>query len=240
MKFSNVLILFVVAVCNLWSSPIVEAFLPVTRLPSVKLVRPLSVSKGAATGSTTPELKDVKAPGILPCFDALDKELMKIAIPMIINFSITPLVGATDLFWTNRMGNALAVAGVAASIQVYNTGFWLASFLPSVTSTMVSKENAKKNDEGVQDAVCQALLVAIVIAMAGTYLFKCYPTKALGTVLKQGAPAMEFARPYLDVRALAFLPALISLVGFSAFRGTCLNSMAHTAGVLPPFVKLCN
>ena len=33
------------------------------------------------------------------------------------------------------------------------------------------------------------------------------------------APAMEYARPYLLIRAFAFLPSLVSLVGFSAFRG---------------------
>ena len=58
------------------------------------------------------------SPGLWPCFDALDKRLIMISIPMIINFSITPLVGANDLFWTNRMGNALAVAGQAAATQV--------------------------------------------------------------------------------------------------------------------------
>ena len=160
-----------------------------------------------------------KSPGIWPCYDELDKKLIKISIPMIINFAITPLVGANDLFWTNRMGNALAVAGMAAANQVYNTGFWLASFLPSVTATIVGKENAKKNQDGVQDAVCQALFLAMLIAVAGTTLYSKYPAQALGSVLGRDAPAMEFARPYLNIRSLAFLPGLISLVGFSAFRG---------------------
>ena len=70
-------------------------------------------------------------PGIWPNGDALDKKLVKIAIPMICAFLVTPLMGAVDLFWVNRMGNPLAVAGQAASNQVYQTAFWLASFLPS-------------------------------------------------------------------------------------------------------------
>lgn len=41
----------------------------------------------------------------------------------------------------------------------------------------------------------------------------------MSSVLKDGAPALKFARPYLIIRALAFLPSLTSLVGFSAFRG---------------------
>lgn len=178
---------------------------------------PLAQKKG---NKPSPRATSTKTtPGVWPCFDDLDKKLMMISIPMIINFSITPLVGANDLFWTNRMGNALAVAGQAASTQIFNSGFWLASFLPSVTSTLVSKENAKGNREGVQDAVCQALFVAVLIAAVGTTAFSRYPEKTLSTVLEPEAPAMEFAKIYLNIRAFSFLPALIALVGFSAFRG---------------------
>jgi len=47
-----------------------------------------------------------------------------------------------------------------------------------------------------------------------------YPEKILSSVLKEGAPALQYARPYLFIRSFAFLPSLISLIGFSAFRGT--------------------
>ena len=75
--------------------------------------------------------EEEKIPGIWPCFDELDSKLIKIALPVIANFAISPLIGAVDLFWINRMGNALAVAGQAAANQVFNSAFWLASFLPS-------------------------------------------------------------------------------------------------------------
>jgi len=41
----------------------------------------------------------------------------------------------------------------------------------------------------------------------------------LGIVLNAGAPAREFATPYLLIRGFAFLPSIITLIGFSAFRG---------------------
>jgi Na+-driven multidrug efflux pump len=61
----------------------------------------------------------------------MDKDLIKISLPVIGNFAISPLIGAVDLFWVNRMGNALAVAGQAAANQVFSSGFWITSFLPS-------------------------------------------------------------------------------------------------------------
>jgi hypothetical protein len=154
-----------------------------------------------------------------PCGDALDRKLIKIALPCIANFAINPLVGAVDLFWINRMGNTLAVAGQAAANQIFSSAFWLTSFLPSVTATLVAKEHAKGSEEGVQDAVSQALIVGTMVALFGSAMVLSRPDRLLGGVLKSGAPAREFARPYLLIRGFAFLPSLLSLIGFSSFRG---------------------
>ena len=68
---------------------------------------------------------------IWPKGDALDRRMMKIALPCIANFAINPLIGAVDLFWVNRMGDALAVAGQSAANQVFSSAFWIISVLPS-------------------------------------------------------------------------------------------------------------
>lgn len=157
--------------------------------------------------------------GIWPCMDKLDRELIKISLPVIGNYAIGPLIGAVDLFWVNRMGNALAVAGQSAANQVFSSAFWFVSFLPSVTATLVAKQHAKGDKEATQDAICQALFVGFFIAMIGTPAMFFFSEGALSSVLQKGAPAMQYAKPYLLIRAFAFLPSLISLVGFSAFRG---------------------
>lgn len=118
-----------------------------------------------------------------PCFDKLDKSLIKISLPVIGNFAINPLIGAVDLFWVNRMGNALAVAGQAAANQVFNSAFWFVSVLPSVTATLVSKQHASGDKEGTQDAICQALFIGFFIAMIGTPLMFFNPNRALSAVL---------------------------------------------------------
>jgi len=104
--------------------------------------------------------------------------------------------------------------------QVFSSAFWIVSVLPSVTATLVSKANASGDQEELQDAVSQALIVGFYISLVGSALMLLYPQKILSSVLKDGAPAMKFAKPYLFIRSFAFLPSLISLIGFSAFRGT--------------------
>jgi len=162
---------------------------------------------------------DAGLPTIWPSGDALDRRLFEIALPVVANFAIGPLIGAVDLFWVNQMGNALAVAGQAAANQVFGSVFWLTAFLPSVTATLISKENAKGNKQGVQEAVSQALFVGSVLAAVSTAVLLSNPDKVLRSVFKDGSPALEYARPYLVIRAFSFLPSLISLVGFSVFRG---------------------
>ena len=154
-----------------------------------------------------------------PRFDHLDKRLIRISLPVIANFAINPLIGAVDLFWVNRMANPLAVAGQAAANQVFNSAFWITSFLPSVTATLISKENASGNKEGVRNAVNQALFVGMSISLLSSILVFNSPDKVLSSVLAADNPAMKYAKPYLLIRSFAFLPSLISLVGFSAFRG---------------------
>jgi hypothetical protein len=107
---------------------------------------------------------------VWPCGDKLDQKLIKIALPCIANFAINPLVGAVDLFWINRMGNTLAVAGQAAANQIFSSAFWLTSFLPSVTATLVATEFAKGSEEGIQDSICQALLIGCLVATCGSWL----------------------------------------------------------------------
>eukprot|EP00520_Triparma_pacifica_P010080 CAMPEP_0118659188 /NCGR_PEP_ID=MMETSP0785-20121206/14975_1 /TAXON_ID=91992 /ORGANISM="Bolidomonas pacifica, Strain CCMP 1866" /LENGTH=409 /DNA_ID=CAMNT_0006552269 /DNA_START=271 /DNA_END=1497 /DNA_ORIENTATION=+ len=142
-----------------------------------------------------------------------------VSLPAILNFAINPLIGAIDLFWVGRMSNALSLAGQSAANQVFTSAFWIISFLPSVTTPLVAKHWAAGEKEKARDVVCQAMILGSLLGIFGTSLILLFPEFALSSVLKADAPAMKYALPYLRIRALAFLPSLISTVGFSAFRG---------------------
>ena len=114
----------------------------------------------------------------------LDKEILKTTLPIALVFAITPIAMSTNLFWVNRLGNTLAVAGQSAANQVYSSLFWLFSFLPMVTATLVSKSYASGEQEATTDAVCQAMQFAIIISLVGTPLMFLKPTRFLRSILK--------------------------------------------------------
>merc|ERR1712232_488439 len=157
-----------------------------------------------SNGTASEEMEEMNEVGVWPCFDQLDRDVLKLAVPSIANFAISPLIGAVDLFWVGRMGDALCLAGQSAANQVFNSAFWLFSFLPTITAPLVSKAHARGDTEEVQDLICQAIVLGSVISIVMSVSLIKFPDLFLGTVLRNDAPALEFAKPYLRVRAFSF------------------------------------
>ncbi|KAJ1441113.1 mate-domain-containing protein [Ochromonadaceae sp. CCMP2298] len=158
--------------------------------------------------------------GKWPCGDELDKRIMSLALPAVLNFAIFPLVGAADTFWVGRMSNALALAGQGAANQVFNSAFWFMSFLPSVITPLVAKAHGAGNQEAVRERVGEAFFIGTIMGIIGTLLLTLFPGQALTSVMPAGAAARTFAQPYLRIRGFTFACGLLSTVGFAAFRGT--------------------
>jgi MATE family multidrug resistance protein len=157
---------------------------------------------------------------ILPCGDDLDKRILTLVLPAVANFLILPLVGAVDTFWVGRMGNALSLAGQGAANQVFSSVFFLISFLPAVVTPLVAKAAGSGDIAAVRDSIQEAFFLGSILGLFGTVLLAIFPSYALTMVLPRGSPARAFAEPYLAIRALTFMPALLSTIGFAAFRGT--------------------
>lgn len=48
----------------------------------------------------------------------LDRQILKLWFPAILNLVLIPLVGAVDVFWVGHMNNAITLAGMGAANQV--------------------------------------------------------------------------------------------------------------------------
>ena len=116
-------------------------------------------------------------------FDELDLRILRIALPLMTTFAINPVVAAFNLFWVNQLGDALAVSGQSAANQMFGSMFMLFSFLPSVTATLVSKNFAKGDFEGTQNAVCQALTLGFFISALGSSILFFNPSRVLRSIM---------------------------------------------------------
>lgn len=105
--------------------------------------------------------------------------------------------------------------------------------LVEVTATQVAKVAATGNEEALQDTISQALFVGGLFAVVGTPLLLSNAQKILSVVLSEGAPAMAFAKPYLFIRSFSLFFQMMSVVGFSAFRGEFRNIFLplHNKGI---------
>jgi MATE family multidrug resistance protein len=158
--------------------------------------------------------------GKWPCGDELDQKILKLAFPAFVNFAIFPMVGAADTFWVGRMRNALALAGQGAANQMFNSAFWFMSFLPSVITPLIAKAHGAGDTEAVKERVGEAFFIGSIMGLLGTLVLALLPSQSLSMVMPLAAPARKFAEPYLAIRGCTFVAALLSTVGFAAFRGT--------------------
>ena len=149
----------------------------------------------------------------------LDRLILGLAIPSMINLAVVPFVNSVDTFWVGRMGIALALAGQAAANQAFFTLYFLVAFLPTITAPLVAAAVGSGQEEEAQARVSESLFLCNVLGALGTILLVGFPETSLGLVLPAGAPAMEYAKPYLRFRGLGVIPALLSATGFAAYRG---------------------
>ncbi|CAJ1954751.1 unnamed protein product [Cylindrotheca closterium] len=152
--------------------------------------------------------------------DELDDNILKTAIPNMINLGVVPLVNAVDTFWVGRLGLALALAGQSAANQASFTIFFLISFLPNIMTPLVASAVASGNEEEAQRRVCESIFLCTTLGLLGTGLLVAFPKQVLSALVLPGdAPAMAYAAPYLRWRAIGMVPSLISATGFAAYRG---------------------
>ncbi|GAX10910.1 hypothetical protein FisN_4Hh139 [Fistulifera solaris] len=149
----------------------------------------------------------------------LDRVILNTAIPSIINMVAVPVVNAVDTFWVGRLGIALALAGQAAANQAFFTIYFLVNYLPTITAPLVASAVGSGNEEEARNRVCESLFLSNLLGIIGTLFLVVFPLQTLRLVLPAGAPATEYAAPYLRVRAMSMVPVLISATGFAAFRG---------------------
>jgi MATE family, multidrug efflux pump len=94
----------------------------------------------------------------------LDRAILLLAIPMVLEMVLESLFGVVDVFWVSRLG-ANAVATVGLTESMLSLVFAVAMGLSLSTTAMVARRIGEKDPEAASVAAVQAILLGLVVSV---------------------------------------------------------------------------
>lgn len=96
--------------------------------------------------------------------NSLDKEILKLAAPAIVNNVTVPLLGLCDTAVAGHLGSSAALGAIAVGSMMLNVFFWLAGFLRMGTTGLTARAFGARNIRGCAQAIRKSLLIAAAIS----------------------------------------------------------------------------
>ena len=153
---------------------------------------------------------------------ALNRDILRIALPSIVSNITVPLLGLVDVAITGHLGAGVYLGAIAVGGMLFNVIYWMFSFLRMGTSGLTAQAYGRQNPHDIMDQLARGTVVAIAISL---------------TLLLLQAPisqtALRLINPSEEVRALAALyfriciwgaPAALLLFVFSGWYVGMQNS----------------
>ncbi len=144
-------------------------------------------------------------------FSATDKNLWRLALPMILSNITVPLLGLVDTAVIGHLDSPVYLGGVAVGATATSFLFMLLLFLRMSTTGLTAQAFGAGDKSGLARALVQPLLIAVVAGLAFALLRD--PLSALATRVVGGSPAvLEQAKRFIHVRWLSAPATLANLV----------------------------
>ncbi len=145
----------------------------------------------------------------------INRSVLSLALPSILANITVPLVGMVDLGVAGRLGDAVAIGGMAISTMLFDLLYWNMGFLRVGTGGMVAQaygrrdlaDAAKVFVQGIGTAAAIALFILVIQYLYAEVALKFIPCSEEVAVL---------ARKYYYIRIWA-APATLSLFVFKGF-----------------------
>ena len=96
---------------------------------------------------------------------SLNRAILLLAVPMVLEMVLESLFAVVDVFWVGRLG-ANAVATVGLTESMLSLVFAVGMGLSLSTTAMVARRIGEKDPEGAADAAVQAIALGLVISVA--------------------------------------------------------------------------
>ena len=153
-------------------------------------------------------------------FEVTNRLVLSIALPMMLAYASTPLLGIVDTAVVGQFGNAALLGGLAAGATVFDVVFNTFNFLRSGTTGLTAQAFGRGDPAGEQAAFWHAFSIAVV---AGVALVLAAPLVALlgGWFMNAGADVTAAMTLYIHIRMLSAPMALVnySVLGYVLGRG---------------------
>ncbi|MEZ5774814.1 MAG: MATE family efflux transporter [Hyphomicrobiaceae bacterium] len=159
------------------------------------------------------------------------RDVLAIALPIILSNVTTPLVGAIDTAVVGQLGDAAIMGGVAIGATIFSLAFWSFGFLRMGTSGLTAQADGAGASEEAVATLERAVLIGLG-AGAGLILLQV-PILWLATVLIEGSAEVEAAAAsYFHVRIWSAPAVLVNyaisgwLIGLGRARSAFLLQLA--------------
>ncbi|KOY81066.1 MATE family efflux transporter [Lysinibacillus macroides] len=155
------------------------------------------------------------------------KTYILIAIPLILSTITTPILGVVDTMVIGHLLNPAFIGGVAISVTIFNTLYWLFGFLRVSTTGMVAQAFGRDNSHDQKLAFWRPLLLAVVMGFIFIILQQVILMVAT-IIMKADATVWLYAKQYFSIRiwvapfALAMYVIIGWLIGAKQVRATLL------------------
>ena len=90
----------------------------------------------------------------------LDRNILSLALPSIIQNITVPLLGLVDLTIVGHFGSAKAMGAIAVGSMIFNVIYWLLGFLRMGTSGLTSQAYGRRDVEDARRLLRRVLSIA--------------------------------------------------------------------------------
>lgn len=144
-------------------------------------------------------------------FNRTDKQLWRLALPMILSNISVPLLGLVDTAVIGHLNSAVYLGGVAVATTITSFLFMLLLFLRMSTTGLTAQAWGGKNNPALVRALVQPMMVSLLAGLL--FLLFRQPLSHLATRVIGGDPAiLHQAREFIDVRWLSAPATFANLV----------------------------
>lgn len=155
---------------------------------------------------------------------ALNREVLRLAIPSILANITIPLVGIVDVAIIGHISNAAAVGGIAVGTMLFDLLYWNFGFLRAGTSGMTAQAFGRGDKHGQAKLLKQGLAIS-AMAAAAIWLIQWLFVTAVLWLMPCSEEVATFARHYFFVRIWA-APATLALMALKGWFIGMQNTVA--------------